>query len=119
MTDLVLHLEDDYTVRMAFKLAFKTTSHRLLQFYAPSEVDPNLYSEARAIISDYDMLGETALDLLKYLRDHKIRTPVIMTSGDEGNYNKIKDLGLDKNIIFWANKVTPINDIIIMINNCK
>lgn len=119
MRDLVLHLEDDYSVRMAFKLAFKTTSHKLIQFCTPSEVNPELYIQARAIISDYDMLNETALDLLTYLRDNKIKTPVIMTSGDEGNYDKIKKVKLDKNIVFWANKMTPINDIIIMINNLK
>ena len=120
MNKLILHLEDDYIVRASFKLAFsKISNYTLKQFETPSNVEKNLYKKANIIISDYDMLNETALNMLKYLYDNNIKTPVIMYSGNDVCYNIIKNKNLNKNIIFWANKLMPISSIINMINNLK
>lgn len=120
MTDLVLHLEDDYNVRASFKLAFTHFSnYDLKQFECPSEVPNELYKKAAVIISDFDMYDETALDMLKYLQKQKLEVPVIMCSGNDQSYAYIKELGLDKNIVFWADKLTPIRDIIIIIKSLK
>lgn len=120
MTNLVLHLEDDYNVRASFKLAFTCFSnYDLKQFECPSEVPNELYKKAMVIISDFDMYGETALDMLKYLQKHELEIPVIMCSGNDQSYAYIKELGLDKNIVFWADKLTPIKDIIIIIKSLK
>ena len=120
MTDLVLHLEDDYNVRASFKLAFtRFSNYDLKQFECPSEVPDKLYKKAMAIISDFDMYDETALDMLKYLQKQKLEIPVIMCSGNDRSYDYIKELGLDKNIVFWADKLTSIRDIIIIIKSLK
>lgn len=120
MTNLVLHLEDDHNVRVNFKLAFTHFSnYDLKQFECPSEVPDELYKKATAIISDFDMYDETALDMLKYLQKQKLEIPVIMCSGNDQSYDYIKKLGLDKNIVFWADKLTPIRDIIIIIKSLK
>ena len=120
MTNLVLHLEDDHNVRVNFKLAFTHFSnYDLKQFECPSEVPDELYKKAMAIISDFDMYDETALDMLKYLQKQKLEIPVIMCSGNDRSYDYIKELGLDKNIVFWADKLTPIRDIIIIIKSLK
>ena len=42
-----------------------------------------------------------------------------MCSGNDQSYDYIKELGLDKNIVFWADKLTPIRDIIIIIKSLK
>ena len=120
MTNLVLHLEDDHNVRASFKLAFtRFSNYGLKQFECPSEVPDELYKKAMAIISDFDMYDETALDMLKYLQKQKSEIPVIMCSGNDQSYDYIKELGLDKNIVFWADKLTPIIDIIIIIKSLK
>ena len=116
MTHLVLHLEDDYCVRASFKLAFaRFSNYKLKQFACPSEVPEELYVKASIIVSDFDMCGETALDMLKYLHEHKLETPVIIHSGNDQNHNYIKNLGLDKNVIFQADKLTSVKDIIMVI----
>lgn len=118
MNKIVIHLEDDYIVRESFKLAFSKFSNYILkQFEMPSLVKRELYKKAYVIISDYDMQNETALEMLKYLDDNDLKTKVIMYSGNEENYEAIKNKKLDKNIVFWANKLTPISNIINMINN--
>ena len=120
MTNLVLHLEDDHNVRASFKLAFtRFSNYDLKQFECPSEVPDELYKKAMAIISDFDMYDETALDMLKYLQKQKLEMPVIMCSGNDRSYDYIKELGLDKNIVFWADKLTSIRDIIIIIKSLK
>ena len=120
MTNLVLHLEDDHNVRASFKLAFtRLSNYDLKQFECPSEVPDELYKKAMVIISDFDMYDETALDMLKYLQKQKLEIPVIMCSGNDRSYDYIKELGLDKNIVFWADKLTPIRDIIIIIKSLK
>ena len=120
MTNLVLHLEDDHNVRASFKLAFtRFSNYDLKQFECPSEVPDELYKKAMAIISDFDMYDETALDMLKYLQKQKLEIPVIMCSGNDRSYDYIKELGLDKNIVFWADKLTSIRDIIIIIKSLK
>lgn len=120
MTNLVLHLEDDHNVRASFKLVFtRFSNYDLKQFECPSEVPDELYRKAMAIISDFDMYDETALDMLKYLQKQELEIPVIMCSGNDQSYDYIKELGLDKNIVFWADKLTPIRDIIIIIKSLK
>ena len=120
MTNLVLHLEDDHNVRVSFKLAFtRFSNYDLKQFECPSEVPDESYKKAMTIISDFDMYDETALDMLKYLQKQKLEIPVIMCSGNDRSYDYIKELGLDKNIVFWADKLTSIRDIIIIIKSLK
>jgi len=120
MNKIIIHLEDDYIVRESFKLAFSKFSNYILkQFEMPSLVEKELYKKARVIISDYDMQNETALEMLKYLDDNNLKTKVIMYSGNEENYEIIKNKKLDKNIVFWANKLIPISSVINMINNLK
>lgn len=120
MNKLILHLEDDYNVKASFRLVFsKLPEYKLMQFDTPSDVENILYEKAYVIISDYDMFDETAIKMLQYLKDHNIKTPVIMHSGNQENYYKIKDLGLDTSIIFWADKTESLKNIIIMIKNLK
>ena len=120
MTNLVLHLEDDYNVRASFKLAFTHFSnYDLKQFECPSEVPDELYKKTMVIISDFNMYDETALDMLKYLQKQKLKVPIIMYSGNDQSYDYIKELGLHKNIIFWADKLTPIKDILTIIKSRK
>ena len=118
MSKLILHLEDDYNVKASFRLAFsKLPEYKLMQFDTPSDVKNTLYEKAHIIISDFDMFDETAIKMLKYLQDNNINTPVIMHSGNEENYQEIKELGLDKNVILWADKLTSMKSILIKIKN--
>ena len=119
MIKTILLLEDDYTISKAFEKFASINDFIVFHFYTPSDmIDSKLdFSLIDLIVSDFDMMGETALDLLKYLKDNNINTPVILNTGNSCCINIIKNKRLDSNIVYYADKTECFKDIFEKINN--
>ena len=110
---LIIHLEDEIGPKMFFRHFFTKKGYTVLDFSDASEAnEANQYKNAKVIISDFDMAGENALSMLRFLQSNNISTPVIMHSGNKSNYDLIKSKGLDKNVIMWADKDESLKNIL-------
>ena len=109
---LIIHLEDEMSPKMIFRHFFNKKGYTVLDFSDSSEAnEANKYADAKVIVSDFDMRGENALSMLRFLQDNDISTPVIMHSANRSNYDLIKQKGLDKNVVMWADKNGMLKDI--------
>lgn len=103
----ILILEDTESYAKLLSFIARKLGHNVVSFTKPSDaIKQNMIKHADLIISDFEMDdGETALDLLEYLKNNTILKPVIINSG-MANVNKIiEDTGYDNFVNFYADKL--------------
>ena len=85
----VLILEDNQAIATFLCVIAKRAKLDCLHFVTPSQaIQSGAIEKADFIITDFEMPPENALILLKYVKDHNIKKPIIMHSA----YQNIEDL---------------------------
>ena len=103
----ILILEDTESYAKLLSFIAKKLGHNVANFPKPSDaIKQNMVKHADLIISDFEMDdGETALDLLEYLKNNNVLKPVIINSGMQNVSKVIKDAGYDNFVNFYADKL--------------
>lgn len=117
---LIIHLEDEFALQSAFKLAAKKHGYDLLQYSDATEANlDNKYKDAKVIVSDFNMNGGDAPYMLSFLKQNSIKTPVIMLTGIASNLDIIKEKNLMDNVIAFKEKPVSTNEIFEIIEKYK
>lgn len=108
MTKIVI-FEDSEVVGKMLALFCKKSGFEVVVYEKPSNAINNLKGQndiktADLIISDFDMIDETALNLLSYIQEHNIKVNLIVNSGNHEAENLINKNGFSNLVKAYTGK---------------
>lgn len=109
----ILIFEDTESIAKVLEIVSKRLGHNVKTYSNPFEAFDNdsFIRSADLIISDYDMGGATALDLLAYLKENNIQVKVVINSANPSVKEFIDSTGYNDLITGYVNKNSDIEDI--------
>lgn len=109
----ILIFEDTESVAKVLKIIIKKLGHKVRAYTNPFEAFDNdsFIRSADLIISDYDMGGATALDLLSYLKENNIQVKLVINSANLNVKELIDNAGYSKLVAGYINKDSGIKAI--------
>ena len=121
MSENVLILEDNLPVSQTLCLICKKLGFNFKAYESPQDaIENNDVKDADLIISDFDMVGGTALDLLQYMKDKGLRNTVLINSGNPQAKESIEKAGLNDLVTDYLDKFASISTFKnIILNNVR
>jgi len=109
MTNILI-LEDDSFYAQSLVLLCKRLKCNYATYEKPSDaIRQDMIKHADLIICDYDMLDESALNLLQYLKENKINKKILINSGNIGCRKIIESNNYQDLITAYTNKFISLS----------
>lgn len=118
----ILYVEDEISISNLAKIIFMRTSHELIVCPKLKETKAILDTEdIGLVILDMTFPTFSGLDILEHIAKHKIKTPVIIYSGNIEKYEARLKMYVDLKVILkiYKKPYGDFNEMVLFVDNMK